>query len=717
MHPSASQKDNVPGFIALLHQKAPTNESSSSALPPPSSLLLAWIPEAALGDAYDTYVKVDLSDGGSPPRQSYLVPPPPAAYNPGSSSMDNYAFALPVSQIYSLLIRPPNLGWWYGSIVVNSRAGDSFPALFFHDSECASTIAQGKRRAKDSFDPFGEQGGLFWGGDEVLRWLRKYVRVEKSQVEPMLYMVDPTAEDLTSFVTKSIVDKRDAGGESSAGMDPITKVWKEARWNLLEKLTRVTRFTRRTAEDTLDNPRVPPQVRALLKAPEVLNVQDEFDSARLYLARWAMGIAEAAEKDQRQRVWTHRDLQELEDSDVGEFEILDLQIQDDAFNGSPITLSEWNRWQDQHGELTLTTAEIKARIFHTGCTPDARKEIWLFLLDVYPWNSASAERNAIMNSKRDEYLRLKAKWWDNIDHLMTTDTFRDEKARIEKDVRRTDRTIPLFAGEDIPHPDPESPFADTGTNVHMEQMNHMLLTYNESNSTLGYVQGMSDLLSPLYAVFQDDAVAFTAFVPFMARVERNFLRDQSGMRAQLITLDHLVQLLDPKLYAHLAAADSTNFFFLFRMLLVWFKREFDWDDILRLWEALWTNLYSSQFHLFIAMAILDKHRRVIMEYLKHSDEVLKYFNELSGNIDVKDTLVRAEALWKRFRRTVEEVDRKVEGLGKVRGKGKEKEKEKGKDSEPAQEGESSKDGPAAADKIPAISEELRLLMSTEVIRA
>jgi len=87
-------------------------------------------------------------------------------------------------------------------------------------------------------------------------------------------------------------------------------------------------------------------------------------------------------------------------------------------------------------------------------------------------------------------------------------------------VHRTDRTIPLFAGEDIPHPDPDSPFADVGTNVHLEQMKDMLLTYNEYNPDLGYVQGMSDLLAPLYAVMQDDAVAFWAFVGFMDRMVR-----------------------------------------------------------------------------------------------------------------------------------------------------------------------------------------------------
>lgn len=108
------------------------------------------------------------------------------------------------------------------------------------------------------------------------------------------------------------------------------------------------------------------------------------------------------------------------------------------------------------------------------------------------------------------------------------------------------------------------------------------------------------------------------------RQERNFLRDQSGMRAQLLALDQLVQLMDPQLYLHLQSADSTNFFFFFRMLLVWYKREFEWSDVLRLWETLWTDYFSSSFHLFIALAILEKHRDVIMDHLKHFDEVLKY---------------------------------------------------------------------------------------------
>lgn len=147
------------------------------------------------------------------------------------------------------------------------------------------------------------------------------------------------------------------------------------------------------------------------------------------------------------------------------------------------------------------------------------------------------------------------------------------------------------------------------------------------------------------------------------------------MRSQLLALDHLIQLMDPQLYLHLQSADSTNFFFFFRMLLVWYKREFEWGDVLRLWETLWTDYFSSSFHLFIALAILEKHRDVIMDHLKHFDEVLKYskylpryiarlhiltfpVNELSNTMDLVPILTRAESLFHRFERAVQAVDKK-----------------------------------------------------------
>lgn len=45
--------------------------------------------------------------------------------------------------------------------------------------------------------------------------------------------------------------------------------------------------------------------------------------------------------------------------------------------------------------------------------------------------------------------------------------------------------------------------------------------------------------------------------------------------------------------------------------------------MLRLWEVLWTDYYSNGFVLFVALAVLESHRDVIMRYLVEFDEILK----------------------------------------------------------------------------------------------
>lgn len=85
---------------------------------------------------------------------------------------------------------------------------------------------------------------------------------------------------------------------------------------------------------------------------------------------------------------------------------------------------------------------------------------------------------------------------------------------LDKDVHRTDRTIPFYAKEDMPNPDP---LMYGGTNHNLERLKDILCTYNIYNTELGYVQGMSDLLSPLYAVIGEEPLVFAAFAGFMER--------------------------------------------------------------------------------------------------------------------------------------------------------------------------------------------------------
>ena len=62
---------------------------------------------------------------------------------------------------------------------------------------------------------------------------------------------------------------------------------------------------------------------------------------------------------------------------------------------------------------------------------------------------------------------------------------------------------------------------------------------------------MSDLLSPILYVMQNEVDAFWCFVGFMDRVASNFELEQGGMKRQLGQLTHILKYLDLPFYNYL----------------------------------------------------------------------------------------------------------------------------------------------------------------------
>uniref|UniRef100_A0A914RH08 Rab-GAP TBC domain-containing protein n=1 Tax=Parascaris equorum TaxID=6256 RepID=A0A914RH08_PAREQ len=62
---------------------------------------------------------------------------------------------------------------------------------------------------------------------------------------------------------------------------------------------------------------------------------------------------------------------------------------------------------------------------------------------------------------------------------------------------------------------------------------------------------MSDYLSPLLVVMQNEVDAFWAFVALMERVHGNFEMDQVVMKKQLMDLRDLLMVVNPKLANYL----------------------------------------------------------------------------------------------------------------------------------------------------------------------
>ena len=83
-------------------------------------------------------------------------------------------------------------------------------------------------------------------------------------------------------------------------------------------------------------------------------------------------------------------------------------------------------------------------------------------------------------------------------------------------------------------------------------------------------------------------------------------------------------------------------------MLILFKREFPFEDILSLWEVLWSQVGGANFHHYIAVAILNLHRQHIIREQLEFDGILAYMQSLSGNLDLPLVLHTAEKFYKKL---------------------------------------------------------------------
>ncbi|KAK4265243.1 hypothetical protein QN277_026323 [Acacia crassicarpa] len=515
--------------------------------------------------------------------------------------------AVPVSDIRSIRRHAPPLGWQYIIIVLSS--GLAYPPLYFYNGgvkEFIGTIKQHVFLTRSA-----EDVNLFLVNDFQDPLQKTLSSLELPRAIPLAYGPSNISVDESTLVEVQGSGVND--GSSSAFHHqgrPRNKVHDPARdlsIQVLEKFSRVTKFARETTTQLFSehhgNGYDPNYRRTNIHTPAVPGHPKKSSSVGGKVPHESPASGNS-EFDELSLIWGKP-------------------------RQPPLGYEEWISFLDSEGRVTDLNA-LRKRIFYGGLDHELRKEVWGLLLGYHSHDSTYAEREYLKSVKKSEYETIKNQWKSiSLAQAKRFTKFRERKGLIEKDVVRTDRSIGFYDGDDNP-------------NVNV--LRDILLTYSFYNFDLGYCQGMSDLLSPILYVMDDESEAFWCFVALMERLGPNFNRDQNGMHSQLFALSKLVELLDGSLHNYFKQNDCLNYFFCFRWILIQFKREFQYEKTMQLWEVLWTHYLSEHLHLYLCVAILKRYRNKIIGEEMDFDTLLKFINELSGHIDLDATLRDAEAL-------------------------------------------------------------------------
>ncbi|XP_033825697.1 TBC1 domain family member 25 [Periophthalmus magnuspinnatus] len=237
----------------------------------------------------------------------------------------------------------------------------------------------------------------------------------------------------------------------------------------------------------------------------------------------------------------------------------------------PLSDAEFHCYLNSQGQLTKPE-ELRLRIYHGGVEPSLRKVVWRYLLNVYPDGLSGQERMDYMKRKTREYHELKSQCSSRV----SAEELDFIRGNVLKDVLRTDRAHAYYAGsEDSPH---------------LTALTNLLTTFAITHPQISYCQGMSDIASPILAVMDNEAHAFICFCGIMKRLEGNFRPDGQLMSVKFQHLKLLLQYSDPEFYSYLVSRGADDLFFCYRWLLLELKREFAFDDALRMLEITWSSL-------------------------------------------------------------------------------------------------------------------------------
>ena len=422
--------------------------------------------------------------------------------------------------------------------------------------------------------------------------MRNYSHILRSCLDPALLLVDPSRADVEAHTTilygDDEVDDILAQSSYAGSFSPIpahhrprpisttlpnpyssrssvlhrslgapipsmSQGTSQARMALLQSFSNITRATKHAAQNILSHPlakpivpHLPDPVKSLVNANGEWEWGSwvekggvgEFESARVYLARWARVVAEEGERARRREAQVIPSSSEdagEESSSLGIFELLhntsNLPTPKTTRDPKhPVDTEMWLSWFDSTGRPKISKEEMKKEVFRRGVSTvgDLRRTVWPFLLEVYEWDTTAKERDRLWEEKRyvstasclcaclislahrKRYYEIRDEWC-GVPEVFERQDVLEERHRIDVDCRRTDRTISLFAQppaspEDkttsaryaIISPQNGEIGAQAPSNEHTEQLAAILLTYGfyerelgEYGSTLRYCRDHS----------------------------------------------------------------------------------------------------------------------------------------------------------------------------------------------------------------------------------
>ena len=162
---------------------------------------------------------------------------------------------------------------------------------------------------------------------------------------------------------------------------------------------------------------------------------------------------------------------------------------------------------------------------------------------------------------------------------------------------------------------------------HSDVMARILFLYAKLNPGVKYVQGMNEILAPIYYCFAQDpnpsyqksveADAFNCFTLLMAELRDTFVKSldssDTGLQGKMQTLQEFEYRLVPRVYRKLEELKILPHFYAMKWVMLLFTQNFELPEVLRLWDSLLADENRFTFFYYICIAVIVLNQEEILQ--------------------------------------------------------------------------------------------------------
>ena len=317
--------------------------------------------------------------------------------------------------------------------------------------------------------------------------------------------------------------------------------------------------------------------------------------------------------------------------------------------------------------------------------PMLRAYIWKILLNYLPEDPKKWEK--LLTEKRNQYNDYKIFIEKRLEIELKEKNYksRDTLEQIIKDVYRTNTQIAFFFEptnkKNVKSKDEfikmfekrkrctfnnidEIYYNDKENEIHADVLKRILFIYTYFCPDISYHQGMNELLAPIYYCYSYDktytdeteenieADSFWSFNYLMSKVSQSFVSaNDKGLEIKSFIFQKCLEYVDNEIYQSLQRLNIRNEYYCYKWFILLFSQEFEINDLLKLWDLVFSHEDKYYYIVYIGIAILILKKDIIV-----NGEMVEVIQALQNfqDINVEELIKKTKEINQKYKEQLDE---------------------------------------------------------------